>query len=68
MDKKYTQTRISPSDLEWLRSRANRNHRTPPEELAAIRELVETLGIDVLPHPADSDHVIPVITRLTSKK
>lgn len=67
MNKKYTQTRINPADLEWLRARAEKNYRTPPEEISAIRELIELLEVDIIPRPIDGDH-IPVITRITSKK
>lgn len=66
MTKEFSVTRISKNDLEWLKERAARNFRTPPLEISAIRELVERLGVDILPHPSDGEH-IPVITRITSK-
>jgi len=37
---KTVMTRIRPDDLEWLRKRAAKNHRTAPEEISAIRELL----------------------------
>lgn len=65
-DNKYTQTRIRPHDLEWLRNRAEKHHRTPPEEISALRDLVSLLeergDYDILPHPNGATPV-PVLTR-----
>lgn len=58
-------TRIHKDDLAWLQNRAEKHHRTPPEEIAALRELVGLLedaaDYDVLPHPPDGKPV-PVVT------
>lgn len=40
-DTTFHVTRIRFDDLIWLRERAMRNHRTVPQEISAIRELIE---------------------------
>jgi hypothetical protein len=64
----YTVTRIKKEDHNWLKQRAAKNHRKAPEEISAIRELLEYLHIDAIPHPADSDHVIPIVYRQTHEQ
>jgi hypothetical protein len=59
-DKEYDMARIKTGDYDWLKERAKKNHRTILGEFAAIRELLEYLGIDSLPRPEDGSFV-PVI-------
>ena len=63
-DTQYPQIRITPSDYDWLKARAESHHRTMIGELSAIRDVVtifEQSGkVDVLPHP-DGAQVVPVM-------
>jgi hypothetical protein len=40
-DDGYTTIRIKSNDLEWLRARAASNHRSVPQEISAIREVLD---------------------------
>lgn len=57
---KTVMTRIRPEDFQWLRARAEMNHRTMSEEISAIRDILIVLSIDLLPRPKDANPV-PVV-------
>lgn len=60
-DNKFSLTRITTADLDWLRRRAEAHHRSVPGEISAIRELLSLMPIhDVLPHP-EGGKPVPVM-------
>ena len=61
----YPQVRVSPSDYDWLKARADAHHRTIIGELSAVRDLIDLfenrngIKMDILPHPENAQ-VVPV--------